>query len=162
MSEFENALERKGKKQRWLFTILLISGVTLTILFGYTWLFFDELYEPYRSVYPRLSTVFSPLNMCVIALLCLVNGIIVMQLKQAKQHLALSAFVLISHTSDDLLLGRYKPLLSRFLRAAGLPEDYSVVSLKKMNMRHFMTYSSAINRAIAVKKQDWLALNHTK
>ena len=69
-----------------VFSVLLLIGV-----FTYTALNFDALYDPYHSVYPRLSTVFSPLNMVVITVLAWLNGFSIYKLRHAKAQLALSA-----------------------------------------------------------------------
>lgn len=159
MTELEDALQRKTARQYWLAGVLAASTVTLLAVFSYTWLNFDSLYDPYLSAYPRVSTVFSPINMTVIGIVSLANGIAFLCLKRAQERLALVAFMLISHSDSSLLKSAYPPLLPSFLSAAGLPEAYSLSSLKKMNMRHFLVTSAPINRTIARNKNEWIALS---
>lgn len=160
MTELERVLLRKGRQLNWLFIIVASSGVTLSGLFGYTWLHFDELYDPYQSVYPRLSTVFSPLNMTVLCFLALANGLIFYRLKQTKIHLAVTAYMVLLNNRPETLTAHYQTQLRQFFRAAGLPDNYSLASLKKMNMRHFMTLSVPISRTVTQNKSQWIRLAH--
>lgn len=161
MTDFENALQRKTNRQYWLVGMLAASAAILLATFSYTWFNFESLYDPYRSAYPRASTVFSPLNMIVVGIVCVVNGITFVRLKGARERLALVAFVLICHCDETRLTHTYRSLFTRFLKAAGLPEGYSLSSLKKMNMRHFMVASAPINRTIARNKAEWTTLSRT-
>lgn len=157
-SELENALSRKSRCQYRLIWIQLFTLLTLAVVFGYTWLNFDDLYVPYRSAYPNLSTLFSPLNMVIITLLVVVNGFAIYQIRHAREQLAISAYVLLNKM-DEPQQSSHPDWLNAFLAAAGLPADYSFVLLKKMKMRHFMTMSGAINKAVSEHKAAWIALS---
>ncbi|MBU2976619.1 hypothetical protein [Alteromonas sp. C1M14] len=159
-TELERVLVRKGHQVNWLFITLATSSVTLFMLFGYTWLNFDALYEPYKSAYPRLSTVFSPVNMTVLSVLALTNGITFYRLKQTKAHLAVTAYMVLLENKPDTLTNQFYPQLQQFFHAAGLPDNYSLVSLKKMNMRHFITLSSPISRTVTQHQNQWIRLAH--
>lgn len=136
---------------------MVFSVLLLTVVFAYTALNFDDLYDPYRSVYPRLSTVFSPLNMVVITLVASLNGYAIYKLRHAKAQLALSAYMLVAGMKEDE--DTHPAFLNDFLKAAGLPLNYSLSLVKKMNMRHFMSSAGAINRAIRRHEQEWIALS---
>ncbi|GEM_PF-3842578 len=135
-----------------VFSVLLLIGV-----FTYTALNFDALYDPYHSVYPRLSTVFSPLNMVVITVLASLNGFSIYKLRHAKAQLALSAYMLVADMKANN--ESHPAFLNDFLKAAGLPLNYSLSMVKKMNMRHFMSSSGAITRAIRRHEKEWIALS---
>ena len=156
-SQLEKALHRKQRNQHVTYWIMLFSLLLLAVVFTYTALNFDALYDPYRSVYPRLSTVFSPLNMVVITLVASLNGFSFYKLRHAKAQLALSAYMLVAGMKGDE--DTHPAFLNDFLKAAGLPLNYSLSLVKKMNMRHFMSSAGAINRAIRRHEKEWIALS---
>lgn len=156
-SQLETALQKKKRNQHVTYWVMLFSLLLLAVVFTYTALNFDALYDPYRSVYPRLSTVFSPLNMVVITLVASLNGYAIYKLRHAKAQLALSAYMLVAGMKGDE--ETHPSFLNDFLMAAGLPMNYSLSLVKKMNMRHFMSSANAINRAIRRHEKAWVVLS---
>lgn len=156
-SQLETALYRKKRYQRRALWLQIFSLLALAVLFSYTAIYFDELYQPYRSAYPRLSTIFSPLNMVIILLLSSANGFAVYKLRHARSELALSAFMLVTRLNTPQT--DHPAFLKAFLQAAGLPFNYSLALVRKINMRHFMSASPAINRAIHRHEQAWVTLS---
>ena len=156
-TQLENTLHRKKRQQRFAGWIAAFSLLLLAVMFTYTVINFDALYDPYRSVYPRLSTLFSPLNMLIIMLVASLNAFAVYRLRTIKAELALSAYMLV--TQLTLSENNYPDFLNDFLKAAGLPFDYSLSLVKKINMRHFMSSAGAINRAVRRHEQEWIALS---
>ena len=158
MTELEKALVFCDNKK--MLTRITASVSTLVVLaFAvFTWVRFEEVYAMKLSVYPTASAIGTLSNIMVLFCLAVLNGIVIYQLQLARQRVALKAFLLLTDDSNKHWLNHYKPLVGAFLDAAGLPDNYSIQRLTKMNMLHFMTHAAKIDRAIHAHRPEWVAL----
>ncbi|QJR81606.1 hypothetical protein CA267_012920 [Alteromonas pelagimontana] len=160
MTAMEKAIAQRDRLNERLRYTLLASAIVLGMMAFYTWLHFDDLYAMKLSVYPTLSAIGSLPNIFGLLALGLINGVISHRLGIARQNVALQAFLIITTPQVQTVIDEKPEMVEAFMEAADLPESYSIASLTKMNMRHFMTFARPINKVINLWQEEWVSLSY--
>tara|TARA_B100002049_G_C16017284_1_gene348606 strand:- start:46 stop:558 length:513 start_codon:yes stop_codon:yes gene_type:complete len=161
-SSLSHTLNERDNFLRYFRLSMAVSFAVLTLLAVVTAWRFDDLYAAQISVYPTLSAVLSLENLFVVFVVLLTNIGVYSKLKQARQEVARTAYLLVTGSQTVIELPVYTPLKQDFLKAADLPVTFSIDSLRKMSIRHFNSFDRKITRTVSARRDAWIRLDNQR